>query len=127
MTEAQKRKSKITRIRNQTIENMRKLGTFRPEFEVTVQRYAEMRVQYEALSEKWYDSGCEITEEYINKAGASNQRKTALYMSMETLRKELTEMENLFGLTPKGLRGIRAKGLEEKKESALAKLLKDDG
>lgn len=127
MTEAQKRKSKITRIRNQTIENMRKLGTFRPEFEVTVQRYAEMRVQYEVLSEKWYDSGCEITEEYINKAGASNQRKTALYMSMETLRKELTEMENLFGLTPKGLRGIRAKGLEEKKESALAKLLKDDG
>ncbi len=127
MTEAQKRKSKITRIRNQTIENMRKLGTFRPEFEVTVQRYAEMRVQYEALSEKWYDSGCEITEEYTNKAGASNQRKTALYMSMETLRKELTEMENLFGLTPKGLRGIRAKGLEEKKESALAKLLKDDG
>lgn len=63
--------------------------------------------------------GCKITEKYTNKNGATNLRKTALYMAMENLRKELIDMENTFGLTPKGLRQIKAKGLEEKKTSAL--------
>lgn len=44
-------------------------------------------------------------------------------MAMETMRKELIEMENLFGLTPKGLRAIKNKGLEDKKESALDRWL----
>lgn len=102
---------------------MQKLGTFQPEFDAPVRRYAELRVQYEMLTEKWYENGCEITEEYTNKNGATNKRKTPLYLSMESIRKELTEMENIFGLTPKGLRMINTKGLEQKKKSALDKAL----
>lgn len=102
---------------------MRKLGTFKPEFDAPVRRYAELRVQYEVLTEKWYENGCEITEKYTNKNGATNERKTPLYLSMETIRKELTELENIFGLTPKGLRAIKTKGLEQKKESALDRAL----
>lgn len=102
---------------------MEKLGVFRDEFETTVRRYAEMRIQYEILNDKWYQEGCKITEEYTNKAGAKNIRKTALYLSLENLRKELIEMENLLGLTPKGLKMIKKKGLEQKKTSALDKML----
>ena len=50
-------------------------------------------------------------------------RKTALYLSIENLRKELMEMENILGLTPKGLKAIKTKGLEAKKESALDRAL----
>ena len=127
MTEAQKIKTKITKLKNQTVKNMEAIGTYHKEFDATIQRYAELRIQYELLTGKWYDEGCEITEEYTNKSGAKNRRKTALYLSIETMRKELVDLENIFGLTPKGLRGIRAKGLEEKKESALDKLLVEDG
>ena len=102
---------------------MIKIGTFRPEFDPTVTRYAELSAQYDALNEQWYECGCEITEEYTNKSGATNKRKTALYMSLETLRKELIELENLFGLTPKGLKGIKAKGLEAEKGSRLDEML----
>ncbi len=123
MESAKNRKAKITRIFNKTIENMRTLGTYQPEFEVPVKRYAEIRIQYDILSEKWYENGCEVTEEYTNKSGVKNRRKTALYLALETMRKELTEMENLFGLTPKGLKAIRTKGLESKKQSALDKAL----
>ena len=121
--EAKTRKANITRIFKKTKENMETLGTFRPEFETTVRRYAEMRVQYDILLDQWYENGCEITEEYTNKSGATNQRKTTLYLALETLRREMTEMENLFGLTPKGLRAIKTKGLEENKVSALDKAL----
>lgn len=107
---------------------MRVLGTYRSEFEAPVRRYAEMRIQYDILNEKWYEEGCIITEEYTNNSGAKNRRKTALYLSMESMRKELIDMENIFGLTPKGLKTIKAKGLESKKQSALDKALeKMDG
>lgn len=123
MDEAQKRKAKITRIYNTTVRNMEVLGTFKKEFESAVRRYSELRVQYDILTDKWYDAGCEITEEYTNKSGATNRRKTALYLAMETMRKELIDMENIFGLTPKGLKAIKTKGLEKAKESALDRLL----
>lgn len=123
MKDAKKRKAKTTRLYNKTVENMREIGTFKPEFEAPVKRYAELSIQYEFLNDKWYEEGCQITEEYTNKSGATNQRKTALYMALENLRKELIDMENVFGLTPKGLRQIKAKGLEQKQSSALDKAL----
>ena len=120
--EVRKQAEKVLR---KTKSNMKKTGTYKSEFDASIERYANLRVQYSLLEEKWYESGCEITEEYTNKSGATNQRKTALYMALETLRKELLEMENTFGLTPKGLKQIRIKGLEGKKESALGKALKE--
>ena len=41
---------------------MQKIGTFKPEFEAPVKRYAELSIQYEILNDKWYENGCEITE-----------------------------------------------------------------
>lgn len=113
----------INKIYNKTKKNMEEIGTFRPEFEAPVRRYAELRMQFDILNEQWYEDGCQITEDYTNKGGATNKRKTVLYLSLETLRKELIEMENLFGLTPRGLRVVRAKGLEKEKKSALDAVL----
>lgn len=127
MTDAVIRKRRINKLCNKTIENMRSLGTYRPEFETSVRRYAELRVQYDILNDQWYESGCAITEEYTNKAGATNQRKTTLYLTLENIRKELIELENLFGLTPKGLKAIKSKGLEEQKQSLLEKVLMNSG
>ena len=121
--EAASRKRKTNKIYNETVENMRRIGVFREEFVTTIRRYAELRIQYEILHDKWYEEGCIITEKYTNKSGATNVRKTALYLSLENLRKELIDMENILGLTPKGLKAIKSKGLEAKKESALDRAL----
>lgn len=121
MREELKKRTKtiLARTRN----NMKKAGTYRKEFEDSMERYADLRVQYDVLKGQWYEEGCAITEEYTNKSGATNQRKTPLYLAMETLRKELLELENIFGLTPKGLKQIHSKTMEDKKESALGKAL----
>lgn len=107
----------------ETKKNMVSLGTYRKEFDVIIKRYAEMRMQFDMLNNRWYQEGCRVTEKYTNKAGATNERKTALYLAIEKLRDELSDMENIFGLTPKGLKDIKKKGLEQKKESALDKML----
>ena len=121
MREELKKRTKtiLARTRN----NMKKAGTYRREFEDSMERYADLRVQYDVLKGQWYEEGCAITEEYTNKSGATNQRKTPLYLAMETLREELLELENIFGLTPKGLKQIHSKTMEDKKESALEKAL----
>ena len=109
-----------------TTNKMKDLGTYKIEFDTTIRRYAEMQLQYEILNEKWIESGCAVTEPYTNKNGATNQRKTAIYLSIESLRKELLELENIFGLTPKGLKMIKNKGLEQNKKSALDRIFDQD-
>ena len=111
------------KVFNETKKNMVSLGTYRKEFDVIIHRYAEMRMQFDMLNEKWYQEGCRVTEKYTNKSGATNERKTALYLAIEKLRDELADMENIFGLTPKGLKAIKKKGLEQAKQSALDKML----
>ena len=115
--------NKFNDIFEHTINDMKSLGTYKVEFSPAITRYAEMRVQYDLNMELWYKDGCKISEQYTNKAGATNERKTALYQSLENLRKELLDLENIFGLTPSGLRKIKNKAMEQKKESALAKAL----
>lgn len=118
------RQNDFETIFEQTVEDMRTLGTYRPEFSAIIARYAEMRVQFSILMAQWYEGGCKITEAYTNKAGATNNRKTALYLSVENLRKELTELENLLGLTPSGLKKMGNKDMaKSKKQSKLEGLL----
>lgn len=111
------------KIFSETKRNMTSIGTYRKEFDVIIRRYSEMRIQFNMLNSRWYEEGCRITEKYTNKAGATNERKTALYLSIEKLRAELADMEEVFGLTPKGLKAIKKKGLEQKKGKALDKFL----
>lgn len=99
---------------------MQQLNTYKDEFSPVIVRYAEMRVQLELLMERWYQTGCLITEEYTNKAGATNNRKTALYQSIEGLRKEIFDMENALGLTPSGLKRLYGDGVQ--KQAAPSKL-----
>ena len=116
-------KRRQNKVFKETVEKMETLGVYRPEFDKIIQRYAQIRVQSDMLNEQWANGGYIVTEEYTNKSGATNERKTALYTIIENLRSELTELENLLGMTPKGLKTIKNKGLEKGKKSALDKML----
>lgn len=110
-------------VRNKTIESMTSVGTYKDEFLPTIERYAELFVEYNNLKEDWEKDGRKITEPYTNKAGATNIRKTALYLALESLRKELLELEDKFGLTPAGLKKIKTEGLKTTAENKLTKIL----
>lgn len=118
-----KAKRTRTKLKKETIKKMQALGVYREEFITFIERYCEMRTLYSELMEEWRENGCKITESYTNKAGATNERKTVLYLSIEALRKELADMESTLGLTPKGLKAIKAKGLDVKKKSVLGEAL----
>ena len=113
------RKKKITveSVFTETTSSMMSLGVYKTEFDPAIKRYAELRIQYCEVMEDFSRNNCKITEEYTNKSGATNIRKTAIYQALENLRKEMTDMENYLGLTPYGLKRIKEKGFAEKKQS----------
>lgn len=117
------RERDVEAILDQTIRDMRSIGTYRDEFLPAIRRYVDMRLQFDVLMDTWYMEGCRITEVYVNKAGAANNRKTELYRSIESLRLELTSMEGILGLTPAGLKKIHDKGLNPKRTSKLSEAL----
>ena len=111
----------IKKIIKKTKQNMEVVGTYKPEFDATIKMYAEMKYQYDKLMVEHMEQGFKVTEEYTNKAGATNIRKTATYLALETLRKDILAHESILGLTPSGLKKIKA--TIEKKNSNLAKVL----
>lgn len=119
MTEAQKA---IEKIRKKTIKEMTQLGVYREEFSATIRAYAQQRYLYDIMNERFAENGYKVTEEYTNKAGATNIRKTAEYLALETLRRDILNHETILGLNPSGLKKIRA-DTGPKKDSKLAGLL----
>jgi len=120
ISEYEKEIRKIIKI---TKSNMSAIGTYKPQFDPTIRVYAETKQQYNLLMEQFSESGCKVTEEYTNKAGATNIRKTAIYLALETIRKDLISHEGILGLTPAGLRRINDGMKGHKKKSGLAEVL----
>jgi len=113
----------VDEILEQTVRDMKSVGTYKDEFLPAIRRYADMRLQFDVLMAQWYLEGCKITEVYVNKAKAANNCKTELYRSIESLRDELTRLEGILGLTPAGLKKIHDKGLTPRKTSKLSEAL----
>nr|DAY63887.1 MAG TPA: terminase small subunit [Caudoviricetes sp.] len=114
----------IKKIVKKAKTSMEAIGTYKPQFDDTIAMYAETKYQYNKLMQEFYSSGCKVTEEYTNKGGATNIRKTATYLALETLRKDIINHESVLGLTPAGLKKINATESKPKKGKGLADALK---
>lgn len=113
----------IRKIIKTTKINMTDIGTYKPQFDPTIRVYAETKYQYNLVMREFLDSGCKMTEEYTNKFGATNIRKTAIYLALETIRKDILGYENILGLTPAGLKKINDGMKSQRKKGGLAEVL----
>lgn len=103
-------------LRNETVKRMEHLGVYRDDFDHIIDVYVGMLQQYQAFEKQFEDSGFQITEEYTNKAGATNDRKTPVYSAMESLRKDLATYSNILCLNPKVYKSIKKPDVPKRKE-----------
>lgn len=82
---------------------MKTLGVYKKEYNNLVDIYSGMLHQYHLFELEFEGSGYQITEEYTNKAGATNQRKVPLLTAMESLRKDIASYSDRLCLNPKVL------------------------
>lgn len=108
----------IRKIVKKTTEDMTSLGTYRPQFNPGIRVYAEMKYQLSVLTEKFFVDDCRVTEEYTNKAGATNERKTALYSTLEQLRRDVAAMEDRLGLSHAGMKRINEAEMKGKQKTS---------
>ena len=101
---------------------MRTLGIYKPEYEAIINIFAGMLDQYNDFEQQFEDSDYQITEEYTNKAGATNDRKVPLYTAMESLRKDIASYSDRLCLNPKALETIT---IETANKSRLAQVLSE--
>ncbi|MEJ6349050.1 P27 family phage terminase small subunit [Holzapfeliella sp. He02] len=94
MTDKEKRRNKVIR-------QMKALGTYQPGYADIINVYVDLMLQYDALQSQYEASGYQVTEEYTNKAGATNQRKVPILNALETLRKDIATYSDRLQLNPK--------------------------
>lgn len=99
------------------ISDMKKIGTYKPQFRIAVQALAQIMEDYDRTLEEFLEGGEKIIVEYTNKAGATNEAKNPLYLALETLRKQILDYLRELGLTPAGLKKINEDQLKGKKAS----------
>ena len=108
-------------IKKQIIKEMKGLNIYKPEYRTTIDIYADMIQQYEIFQELFEQSGYQVEEEYTNKAGATNMRKTPLLTTIEKLRVDIAKYSDMLCLNPKALEKVTA---ESNSKSTLADILK---
>lgn len=83
------------------VRQMKSLGVYDASYLDLIEIYAGLLDQYDMMLEEFKRSGCQITEEYTNKAGATNQRKVPVLTAMESLRKDIASYSDRLLLNPK--------------------------
>jgi P27 family predicted phage terminase small subunit len=105
----------LKKIELLTIENMKKLGVYKEEFDTTIQIYCSLIDQYTALEKEFKKTKFTV----IEKTGYSdNTKKNPLVGSLESLRKDILAYSNALGLTPAGLKKINDNMKPEKKKQS---------
>lgn len=105
------------------VDQLKNLGTYKEEYEDIIQIYSGMIQQYKIFEVQFARDGFRVEEDYTNKAGATNKRKTPIYGAMESLRKDITAYSDRLGLNPKAMESITAeKASSSRLEKALANL-----
>lgn len=85
---------------------MKQVGTYRPEFKLTMERLAKVYKRMLDTESQYNDEGCQILVEQIGSTGASKMVKNPLLVELDSLSKQALEMETALGLTPAALKKV---------------------
>nr|DAI73968.1 MAG TPA: terminase small subunit [Caudoviricetes sp.] len=99
---------------------MKELGTYRKEFDMIIDIFSGMLFQYQKLDQDYAEMGYPVTDVYVNKAGAENERKVPILTAMEILRKDILSYSNQLMMNPKSLGEV----VEQDNGSVLTEVLK---
>lgn len=103
---------------------MKAVGTYRPEFNKTIENLAKIYVDMDMARDQFERSGGKIVVKHTNKNGSTNLVKNPFFLAIEGLQNNILMYNRELGLTPAGLRRIKGEsGTPEKKVSGLAAAL----
>lgn len=95
------------KLKEEVVANMKHLGVYHEDFEHTIDVYVDMLHQYQVFEKQFEESGYKITHSYTNKAGATNETKSPIYIALESLRKDIAKYSDLLCLNPRAYEKVK--------------------
>lgn len=110
----------VRAIFRETVKRMESLGVYRPEYDGTIQVYAQIVDQYRVLTERFEQGEYEIQ----SFSAAGGLKKAPIVATLESLRKDILAYSTALCLNPKAMReqGTKEAPKASKLDVALAKL-----
>lgn len=109
--------------RTQIKKNMKSIGTYKPEFDKTIENLAKIYVDMDTAREQFEKSGGKLVVRHTNKSGATNFVKNPYFLAIEGLQNNILQYSRELGLTPAGLRKIKGDIPSDEKSKGLAAVL----
>lgn len=103
-------------IRKSVISDMKKLGTYKEEYNIVISIYSDLLTQYHKATQEFIASGYQ----YETETAAGGTKKSAIVATLESLRKDILAYSDRLCLNPKSLESIT---VEDKRKSVLASVL----
>ncbi len=84
-------------IKRRTIEDMKRLGVYKSEYDQVIDIYAGLVEQHDALCKQFKDSGHQVTVD----TAQGNSKKAPVVAALESLRKDILAYSDRLCLNPK--------------------------
>lgn len=101
--------AKVTKAK--VVDKMKTLGIYKPEFEPAIERYVQLSKEFQTIYGEYQKK--EYPYEVVGSQGA---KKSPLVSTLECLRRDILNLEDALGLTPKGLLKLNEKAFEKAKK-----------
>lgn len=101
-------------IKKNTIEDMKKLGIYKPEYDRVIDVYSELCEQYEKLTREYINNGYQ----YSTETAQGGAKKSPIVATLETLRKDILAYSDRLCLNPKSLGSITPENTNKKSKLA---------
>ena len=108
-------------IKKNTITRMKKLNTYRAEYDPIIDVYAEMREQYERITKDFKSTKYKFDEMTEN----GGTKKAPIVAVLESLRKDILLYSDRLCLNPKALADKKSSENKKKKVSLLGQALSE--
>ena len=100
------------------IADMKEVGTYKPEFNKTIETLALIYEDIDTARAQFEKSGGNMIIAHTNKSGATNLVKNPFYLIIENLQANILQYNRELGLTPKGLKNINEAEMKGKKKKS---------
>lgn len=107
---------KTVDLRKTIVADMKKLGTYKKEYDIVISIYCDLLTQYHKATQEFIESGYQ----YETDTAAGGTKKSAIVATLENLRKDILAYSDRLCLNPKSIESVT---VDKKKTSKLASVL----
>ena len=101
---------KLTKREQEIADRMRRLGVYKSEFDDTIRRYRKLSEEFGKIYAQYRKDGYPFEV-----SGPQGVKKAPVVVTLESLRRDLLDLEDALGLSPRGLKKLQEEPFKQQR------------